>query len=156
MGEEVLRTRGDGGIFDFCRRNQLSPSTMRMIMGMKKQVLREVENLNLLPRHGWKYANRNANNPEVIKSVLAAGLYPNLLRRHPMQKNFQGRGNRKCRVQKNSVPNLEGGPLYKESKDFAHICFGEMLKGERSELVRDATVLSPYSILFCTGSAYSV
>ena len=29
-----------------------------------------------------------------------------------------------------------------------------MLKGERSEVVRDATVLSPVSILFCTGSPY--
>ena len=38
--------------------------------------------------------------------------------------------------------------------EFTWICFGEMLKGERSEVVRDATVLSPVSILFCTGSPY--
>ena len=154
--EEVMRQHGERGIFDYCRQNQLSHSTMRMIMGMKKQVLQELNSMKLVPQNGWQFANRNNGNPDVIKSVLAAGLYPNLLRRHPMQKNFQGRGNRKCRVQKNSVPNLESGPLSKETKSFAHICFGEMLKGERTELVRDATVLSPYSILFCTGSAYSV
>ena len=72
-----------------------------------------------------------------------------------MHKNFQRRGNRKCRVQKSSVTNLTGGALREtNANSFTWICFGEMLKGDRSELVRDATVLSPVSILFCTGSPY--
>ena len=160
--ENVVKSRRDGGVFSFCRKHHLSSSTMRMIYGMKKQVLDNLYTLRLLPGpsvgYAWKFSNRYALRPDVIKSVVAAGLYPNILRRGAGEKNFQGRGNRKCRVQKNAVANLPGGALTVSKTPtgtFVWITFGEMLKGDRSELVRDATVLSPYSILFCTGSACS-
>ena len=155
--QDVLTKSGESGIFGYCRRNYLSHSTMRMIHGMKRQVIDQFKQLKLLKStpEAWAHANRHAMNTDVLKTILAFGLYPNLLRRHPTHKNFQGRGNRKCRVQKSSVTNLTGGALREtNANSFTWICFGEMLKGDRSELVRDATVLSPVSILFCTGSPY--
>jgi HrpA-like RNA helicase len=155
--EETLKKSGESGVYGFCRRFFLSHSTMRMIYGMKQQVIDQFKQLKLLKptSNAWLHANRHAMNTDVLKTVLAFGLYPNLLRRHPTHKNFQGRGNRKCRVQKSSVTNLKGGALTEvNAKNFTWICFGEMLKGDRSELVRDATILSPMSILFCTGSPY--
>eukprot|EP00943_MAST-04B_sp_MAST-4B-sp1_P006597 g6597.t1 len=155
--EETLKKSGESGVYGYCRHYFLSHSTMRMIYGMKQQVIDQFKQLKLLnpTSNAWLHANRHAMNTDVLKTVLAFGLYPNLLRRHPTHKNFQGRGNRKCRVQKSSVTNLKGGALTEvNAKNFTWICFGEMLKGDRSELVRDATILSPISILFCTGSPY--
>jgi hypothetical protein len=173
-----LQLRNPSQEFGYCRGNFLSHSTMRMIKGMRKQVLDELVRLKLVgdPQRGesrdaaatWAHANRNSWRHAAITTVIACGLYPNVMRRRPGMKNFDAPGQRKCRLNGSSVPNLSGGILSqvdqvragrKAERKAKHdgvtskwITFGEMLKGMRSELVRDASVVSPRSILFGGGS----
>ena len=175
-----LQLRNPSQEFGYCRSNFLSHSTMRMIKGMRKQVLDELVRLKLvgMPQRGenagaaaaatWAHANRNSQRHAAITTVISCGLYPNIMRRRPGMKNFDAPGQRKCRLNGSSVPNLAGGILSqvdqvragrKAERKAKHegivskwITFGEMLKGMRSELVRDASVVSPRSILFGGGS----
>jgi hypothetical protein len=79
------------------------------------------------------------------------------MRRRKGVKNFDAPGQRKCRLNGSSIPSMNGGILDKLDSDSQGlsrwITYGEMLKGQRSELVRDASVISPFSVLFGAGSA---
>ena len=175
-----LQLRNPSKEYGYCRRNFLSHSTMRMIKGMRGQVLEELVRLNLVadPNRSntnshaastWSHANRNSRLLSTVTTVLSCGLYPNIMRRRPGMKNFDAPGQRKCRLNGSSVPNLPGGILSridevksgrKAEREAKHngivsrwITFGEMLKGMRSELVRDASVVSSRAILFGGGTA---
>ena len=163
-----IKLRNDSQIYGYCNRNYLSHSTMRMVKGMRKQVLTEMQRLNLVGdpsssgRAGggatWKYANRHSKSLPSITTVLACGLYPNIMRRRVGVKNFDAPGQRKCRLNGSSIPSMQGGVLNKIDDNrktgmSRWITYGEMLKGMRAELVRDASVISPFSVLFGAGSA---
>lgn len=57
--------------------------TMEMVHGMRQQILARLRSLGLIRSHGAgdiKDLNRNSKNWAVIKAVVGAGLYPNLVK----------------------------------------------------------------------------
>ncbi|EFN61923.1 Probable ATP-dependent RNA helicase DHX36 [Camponotus floridanus] len=75
---EVARRRGNAG--QFCREYFLSFNTLKLLSEMKiqfAQYLYEMKFLNS-DNPGDKNANRNSNNVALIKTIVCAGLYPNI------------------------------------------------------------------------------
>lgn len=75
---EVARRRGNAG--QFCREYFLSFNTLKLLSEMKiqfAQYLYEMKFLNS-DNPGDRNANRNSNNAALIKTIVCAGLYPNI------------------------------------------------------------------------------
>ena len=90
---EAKRTGGNGEGRRFCDRHFLSERTMQGMSDMASQFWQQLAELGLLPAQDrrnaerWearrRAANENADNPLVLKAVLCAGLFPNVLRAAP-------------------------------------------------------------------------
>ena len=131
-----VNLNSNGAEYGYCQRNYLSHPTMRMVKGMRQQVMSELQRLNLISidnKSRWNHANRNSKSLPAITTVLACGLYPNIMRRRVGVKNFDAPGQRKCRLNGSSIPSMVGGVLNKidsNRKGMSRwITFGEMLKG---------------------------
>jgi hypothetical protein len=160
-----LNLRSSSQEYGYCQGNFLSHSTMRMVKGMRQQVMSELQRLCLVSASSggggatWEFANRHSKSLAAVTTVLSCGRYPNIMRRRVGVKNFDAPGQRKCRLNGSSIPAMAGGVLNRVDANTKKggmsrwITFGEMLKGMRAELVRDATVISPFSVLFGAGSA---
>ena len=67
----------------FCTRNQISSSTMEMIVGMRTQLLGQLRASGFVRSKGSgdiRDLNKNSENWAVIKACLTAGSYPHLAR----------------------------------------------------------------------------
>lgn len=77
------RAKREGREKTFCHKNFISPGTMEMIFGMRRQILMHLRGLGLVrprPPGDIKDLNTNSRNWAVIKAVVAAGLYPNFIK----------------------------------------------------------------------------
>ncbi|KAA0177657.1 hypothetical protein FNF27_00830 [Cafeteria roenbergensis] len=106
--EGYSKAERTGGGFGFCRRWFLSPSVMRMVGGIRRQLLRELEHAGVVTRAqlestGPESANFNSSNGAVISAALAAGLYPQLAMRAPLQAKLETRGGRSLALHGGSV-----------------------------------------------------
>ena len=97
----------------------------------------------------WKHANRYATNTDVLKTVLAFGLTQTCCAVSQHIKIFKVAATASVESRKFCFT-VERGILRVPVPQNLLGYVWEMLKGDRSEVVRDATVLSPVSILFCT------
>lgn len=70
------RTHERGYLFD----NFLSGQTLRMIEKMKTQFKRLLQEVGFHDRRRERDYNENSNNQALVKAVLVAGLYPNIVR----------------------------------------------------------------------------
>jgi HrpA-like RNA helicase len=68
----------------FCAQNQISPSAMDMIHGMRRQILGQLQSSRFVPHSGQglnlRELNVNSNHWSVVKAALTAGSYPNIAR----------------------------------------------------------------------------
>ena len=65
----------------FCQRNFMSYRTLLLLVDMKKQIAKYIYSLGFIPKskYKYKYCNRNSTNTSLVKAVVCAGLYPNVL-----------------------------------------------------------------------------
>ena len=94
--------------FQFCRSRFLSHSVLRMVHGIRIQLLRELQHSGVVTRaqlesRGPDGANYNSNNGAVVSAALAAGLYPQLAMRAPFQAKLETRGGRLLDLHGSSV-----------------------------------------------------
>jgi len=88
--EEACRTSGKAAGYRFCEKHFLSERTLQGMSDMASQFWDQLANLGLLPdMHRLRAderdaaraaANRHADNVELLKAVLCAGLFPNVLK----------------------------------------------------------------------------
>lgn len=92
---EARATGGNRAGHAFCDRHFLSERTLQGMTDMASQFWHQIADLGLLPVDDRKdsemsasrrRANANADNPLVLKAVLCAGLFPNVLRAQPGKK----------------------------------------------------------------------
>lgn len=103
-----------GNTFKWCEQNFINESTMRVIDGMRLQLISQLTSMGFL-RTGRREnassnastldeANCNCNNVHVIKAALCAGLYPNVARPHdPNSQWLSTRHERKVKVHNSSA-----------------------------------------------------
>ena len=67
----------------WCRVNQVAPSTMEMVVGMRNQVLAQLRASGFVKSRGSgdiRNINSNSENWALVKACLLSGLYPNIIR----------------------------------------------------------------------------
>ena len=96
------RTHERGFLFD----NFLSGQTLRMIEKMKTQFKRLLQEVGFHDRRRERDYNENSNNQALVKAVLVAGLYPNIVR---VQEGKKGPPKLKTRKMFEPVHDLGGG-----------------------------------------------
>ncbi|XP_017786910.1 PREDICTED: ATP-dependent RNA helicase DHX36-like [Nicrophorus vespilloides] len=133
----------------FCWDHYLSHTTMNLLENMKKQFAEYLFDLNFVPNSNPKCSecNENSGNISLVKAVICAGLYPNVIvnnhkfSKHGVINRFQTLDRKKVKLHPKSVLNqveIFESPLIvyylkmKSSNDFIH----------------DGTVVHPLSLLF--------
>lgn len=125
----------------------ISPSTMYMLSGMRKQLLSELQRNGFLSNDISSY-NINAHDPGIIHAVLVAGLYPMVGRL------IMGRSGRPNQVE---IPNGSKVRLHSRSAGSSIsvmrggtrplIIYDEITRTDYGESIRDCTVIGPLPLL---------
>ena len=148
--------------------NFLSGNTLRMIGQMKSQFQQQLREIGFYNRKEAAGANQNSDNLGLVKAVLVAGLYPNVVKIEPPKGNGGGGGGKK-KPGRPSPPKLSTRKLWeKDAKEemvslhpssvlagqttFAQpfLLFHEKVKTS-AVYVRDASVVSPFALLLFGG-----
>jgi len=147
---EIARRKGQEG--QFCYRNFLSSSTMRMVSDMRKQfsdllsssgILGELANRAILNRHSGQWP--------VVKAAICAGLFPNIVR-----VDF---GKRRATLISLDYrkPELHPGSVIAKSSDtIIHrwLFYNEIVQNIGGIFIYDASEISPLPLLlFGTGAS---
>ena len=162
-GWRNAKSRGEE--WSFCRRYFLSNTTLRMIDEMRKQFFElligigfvsEMRGSSKSSRRRWQKHllngphNANASNLSLIRSVICAGLYPNILRIMPTKKE----GEEPKIIAKDGEVFIHPVSVNFQEKRFNSrtlLVYMEKVKSSKV-YIRDCSVISPYSVLLFGGS----
>ena len=162
-GWRNAKSRGEE--WSFCRRYFLSNTTLRMIDEMRKQFfelligigfMSEMRGSSKSSRRRWQKHllngphNANASNLSLIRSVICAGLYPNILRIMPTKKEGE---EPKIKAKDGEVFIHPVSVNFQEKRFNSRKLLVYMEKVKSSKVyIRDCSVISPYSVLLFGGS----
>ncbi|KAJ3272875.1 hypothetical protein HDV01_005198 [Terramyces sp. JEL0728] len=76
--DELSDLKGKGEKFRYCDSNFISMTTMKNILDLRKQFKDILFELKYASTGEWDRININSGNPKIVKSVILAGLYPNV------------------------------------------------------------------------------
>jgi HrpA-like RNA helicase len=163
--KDMRLNHGEAATKAFLRDSFLSRQTLFQMEELRKQFAKLLVEIGFLPRsyklnqpkHLSPTANANDDNVALIKAVLCAGLYPNVLVAPPSVLL----GNGKQDVGQCAFRGLKGGEVYylhpstisfKAKKlDSRYCCYHEIVKTSKI-YVRDCTTVSPFALLLFGGS----
>uniref|UniRef100_A0A915AWY0 Helicase C-terminal domain-containing protein n=1 Tax=Parascaris univalens TaxID=6257 RepID=A0A915AWY0_PARUN len=156
----------------FCKTKFLSPNTMKMIAGIRRQLLIELRRLRLLPASCHSFddpdLNRYSCNWPMVQAAIVAGCYPGI--------GFVRAGNklRKIRTSTESSATLHPGCIIKrqvlapsrrsdminqfttkredEEPIIEYLAFQELSKIDEGLTLRTVTVVSPLSVVLFAGA----
>jgi HrpA-like RNA helicase len=167
--KEMRRTKGDKATNLFLRESFLSRLTLFQMTDLRKQFADLLVDIGFLPK-GSKVSDRNKNNNiklsesangnagnvALIKAVLCAGLYPNIIvapRTLAGQRpSAQAAGECAFRGTKGDVYLHPSTISFSSNKlDSRYCCYHEIVKTSKI-YVRDCTTVSPFALLLFGGS----
>ena len=167
QGWEQSRSAGKAAERRYLSDNFLSGNTLRMIGQMKSQFQQQLREIGFYNRKEAEGANQNSDNLGLVKAVLVAGLYPNVVKIEPPKGKGGGKGGKK--PGRPSPPKMSTRKLWeKDAKEemvslhpssvlagqttFAQpfLLFHEKIKTS-AVYVRDASVVSPFALLLFGG-----
>ncbi|KAJ3255633.1 hypothetical protein HK103_006158 [Boothiomyces macroporosus] len=76
--DEWAKLKGKGEKYKFCESYYISMTTMQSIQELRKQFVDILRDLNYVSADKWEVLNTNSKNPKIVKSIVLAGLYPNV------------------------------------------------------------------------------
>lgn len=128
----------------FCSQYFVSPSTMNMISGMRKQLQSELRRNGFLPVDESQ-CSLNAHDPGILHAVLVAGLYPMVGRLLPPLKGgkravVETAGGDKVRLHPQST-NFKLS--FKKFKDQPLIAYDEITRGDGGLHIRNCSIVGP-------------
>ena len=130
----------------YCWDNFLSESTLRMLQNMKNQFAEHLFNSKFIRSKDTKYSesNRNSNNQALIRSVISAGLYPNVAR----ILNISRKGARLTTVNERRV-GVHLKSVNAKAREFQYpwLVYHEKLKTNGVNLL-DCGMVSPLALIF--------
>lgn len=159
--KEVLGLRSDFDRKDFLKDNVLSSSSLRYIQGLVSQFSSNAHDAHLVSNpsecvNNRALCNQFSNEHELVKGVLLAGLYPNLIQ---VRRGQVIRG----KFRPNSLSyKTKGGPvlLHKSTvnRDQLHfpspwLTYFQAVKSTGTVFVRDSSMVHPLAILLMTDSS---
>ena len=131
---------------EYCWNNFLSEATLRMLNNMKEQFVEHLYNAKFVNSKDIKSseANRNSNNEALVRSVICAGLYPNVARIVTMSKKgarLSTSNERRVNIHLKSVNAKEYNYQY------PWLVYHEKLKTTGVNLL-DCGMVSPLALIF--------
>lgn len=160
------RKKGNRIINTFLKENFLGRQTLHQMEDQKKQFTKLLKDIGFLPgsytsgQDSNSIADINASNSGLIKAVLCAGLYPNivvaprtLLPQQGGKKNSQKVGECAFRSQRKGEVYLHPSTIAFNQTvlDSRYCCYHEIVKTSKT-YARDATTVSPFALLLFGGS----
>jgi len=143
-----------GDPWKYCNQNFLNNSTMTMIDGMRRQLVAELASRGVI--QSLENASSKASNPDIVRSVLAAGLYPNIGRvagnprrdQHSKAAMINSHGER-VRIHPSSVnSSLRNDTDAQDDVGRASILvYDELTRGDNLIHVKSSTEVNPHPIL---------
>ena len=131
---------------DYCWDNFLSETTLRMLDNMKRQFVEHLYNSKFVNSKEVKNAelNRNSNNEALVRSVICAGLYPNVAR----IVNISRKGARLTTLNEKRVSiHLKSVNAKAADYQYPWLIYHEKLKTNGVNLI-DCGMVSPLSLIF--------
>ncbi|XP_022089180.1 ATP-dependent RNA helicase DHX36-like isoform X2 [Acanthaster planci] len=155
-GWEEARDRGRQAESDYCWRNFMSITTLKMLDNMKTQFCELLASIGFVAGKSCKQraANRNSDNRQLVKAILCSGLYPNVAQ---VKKNSFNRREGRLRPAKIMTPQDGRVKIHPKSvnSDEAHfptnwILYHLKLKST-NVFLHDTSAVEPYPLLFFGG-----
>ncbi|GAB2282467.1 hypothetical protein Dimus_017010 [Dionaea muscipula] len=133
----------------FCSQFYVSPSTMNMLFGMRKQLQNELLQNGYI-RDDASSCSLNARDPGILHGVLLAGLYPMIGKLHPPYKSgrrftVETANGDKVRLHPHST-NFRLS--YKSSDVRPLFMYDEITRGDGGMHIRNCTIVGPLPLLF--------
>lgn len=153
---ETVRCRGYREESDFCWRNFLSSSTLRMIFDMKKQFAEHLHHIGFSPSADPKNTSVNelSHNLKVVMAIVCAGLYPNVAKIQPKKPfrppKLSTKTERSVVFHPKSVHYDVKSSMYKDQ----WLCYYLKMKST-SIFIHDASEVSAFPLLFFGGEIKS-
>lgn len=162
--DQLVKGRGGGNYFSFCRRNFLSVSTVDMVAELRGTLNRELQYLKFpLSSVMTQYHNRHNNDQALFLAAIAAGLYPNVASRRSGQSNFTTLSSlrQKAKIHSSSVNAVKGQALNAKSqiaeRNIEFVAYGELVRGPQIFTMSQTTHLtSSVPLLLLCGNSLSV
>ncbi|CAK9324402.1 unnamed protein product [Citrullus colocynthis] len=132
----------------FCSKYYISPSTMSMLSGMRRQLEMELVQNGFIPED-VSSCSLNASDPGILHAVLVAGLYPMVGRLLPPQKKGKravvetGSGGRVLLHPQSLIFELS----LKQTDNHPLIVYDEITRGDGGTHIRNCTVVGPLPLL---------
>lgn len=136
------KDRGQEG--RFCSQYFVSSSTMNMLLGMRKQLERELFHNGFIPEN-TSNCSINATDPGIVHAVLVAGLYPMVGKLLP-----PGRGKRLVETANGERVRLHSPsakPAFSKVSDQLLVVYDEITRGEGMGYIRNCTIVGPLPVL---------
>jgi HrpA-like RNA helicase len=166
--KEMRASKGDRAASNFLKQNYLSRMTLWQIDSLRKQYAGLLKDIGFLP-NGFQIdgsnirpsvgcgANGNAENKALLKAILCAGLYPNVL----IAPRSLVDGTSKKQVGEHAFQSLKGDVhLHPSTVSFAekqmtgrYCVFHNIVKTSKM-YVRDCTTVSPFALLLFGGALH--
>lgn len=161
MWKDVFQTEGHRAVKTFLKDNFLGRLTLNQMEELRKQFAGLLKDIGFLPKNFQlknlkTFENENSTNTGLIKAVLCAGLYPNIIvaprdltRSEKSKKTagehaFRSHGKGEVYLHPSSIS-------FTESRlDSRYCCFHEIVKTSKI-YVRDCTTVSPFALLLFGG-----
>jgi ATP-dependent RNA helicase DHX57 len=166
--KDLKRQKGDRDVRSFLTDSFLSRLTLQQMEDLRKQFAGLLTEIGFLPK-GFRLheknspENSNASNVGLIKAVLCAGLYPNIIvgprslasKNQPAVPPKDSKKVGECAFQSHSKGEVYLHPstisFSEKSLDSRYCCYHEMVKTSKT-YVRDCTTVSPFALLLFGGA----
>lgn len=140
----------------FCRTNFVSSSTMEMIFGIRTQLLGQLRASGFVRARGQsdiRDLNTNSENWAVVKAVLCAGYFPNVLRVDPQRGQLMSRNSSRISFHPSSVLAAFTGRGKKKTPEFPSewFIYDELCRSGARSLARCCTIISPVTMALLAG-----
>jgi len=159
--KEVLREKGNRGAKSFLKENFLGRLTLNQMEDLRRQFAGLLKDIGFLPKSFQLKSldnaeNANSTNTGLLKAVLCAGLYPNII---VAPRELAGSTNSKKIAGEHAFRSYSKGDVYLhpssvafgESKlDSRYCCYHEMVRTSKT-YVRDCTSVSAMAVLLFGG-----
>ena len=173
--KNIRQKKGDRAAQNFLRDNFLSRQTLFQMNDLRKEFANLLISIGFLPKtfrvidtrkgnnndinDAMANANVNGNNMALVKAVLCAGLYPNIIVAPRSLVGPSGGGDNK-EAGEVSFQSLNKGDVYLHPSTIAfhekrlesrYCCYHEMVKTSKT-YVRDCTTVSPFALVLFGGT----
>uniref|UniRef100_A0A7S3XH27 RNA helicase n=1 Tax=Picocystis salinarum TaxID=88271 RepID=A0A7S3XH27_9CHLO len=152
--EGWVAARKHGQEHRYCRTHYLSPGTMQVIDGMRRQLLSELKSTGMVA--DLVDASINAHNREIVRNVISAGMYPMYGSVLPKVKDAKDpritiltRRGDKVSLHQSSI---NQGIKIKESEQLTLVTYDEMIRGDSRLYIRSSTLASLHFLCFVAAS----